>query len=163
MQCCNCNPPSNDGSSYWLQESFVSSNITVKAKAPQEGPSLKSLSTAMVVLPPLSCPRCSSLHGFLLAFVPMRAVTVLFILSRRTNAFRIQANNSGAASEEAAEIFSSGTIVRSVICDEGGSHPGTPKHRPEDSATNLAEVECHVLYSIRSLEVSYFCYCHSEL
>jgi hypothetical protein len=69
------------------------------------------------------------------------------ILVPETIVFHFQANNIGVArSEEAPEIFLSGTIVRSSTPDEGGSIPGTPKAKPEpreDSATNLAEVEIY--------------------
>lgn len=71
-----------------------------------------------------------------------------------TNIFHPQVNNTGGAvSEEATEIFSSGTIVRSGTPEEGGSIPGTPKMKPEpreDSATNLAEVQFCLLYSVWS-------------
>lgn len=68
-----------------------------------------------------------------------------FNLPPETDIFPFQANNTGGArSEEATEIFLSGTIVRSSTPDEGGSIPGTPRVKPEpreDSATNLAEVD----------------------
>jgi hypothetical protein len=62
-----------------------------------------------------------------------------------------QANKTSEVSnEDASEIFSSGTIVRSSKADEGSSEVGTPRFKRsshegvnsarEDSATNLAEV-----------------------
>ena len=69
----------------------------------------------------------------------------LFNRVPETNIFHFQTNNTGGIrSEDATEIFLSGTIVRSSTPDEGGSIPGTPRVKPEpreDSATNLAEVQ----------------------
>ncbi|KAG0627228.1 hypothetical protein M758_2G184000 [Ceratodon purpureus] len=90
--------------------SYLGASGTVKARSPQERPSLKSLSTAV------------------------------------TN------SSGGPRSEEATEIFLSGTIVRSSTPDEEGSMPGTPRVKPEpreDSATNLAEAKAALQAGMR--------------